>query len=508
MSKPETGGQISRLLTWPGLVLAMILSALLALLVERFWFAHKQAPPVNTKASIILSNHILSKADDKTLTGESLTKVAQTFELLAQQHPEKQSLGYQLIAASLHAGLGEQAVYINQRLLEGNTLAFGEQDIRTTKARQTLINTLLASGKSNDAYDLAWKTLEQYVENPPDDPMQLAIAYHQNAQVNLSCVYPRCDRPEAMKNGLDSSNVAIELLQQDPNHDRVLLARTLVLKNWFLRERDIKIELLTEALQIFNQELGFYNEDTADAYVQLGRIYQNWDQDFAKAKSNLEKALGIYSALYGDNSQAVANLKYSLSDLHLDAGQFATAIDYCRQYLKLDKLNFSCTTAKCKLVLLNLVKAHFYSKDFTAARQMANRLKSQVDDPKQPYSLTQNIKATLLRLDLHQNDEKPSLFDLSSRLNNNETGGITAKNSLAESVLTMELLHGQLKHYPKALDNQRYLNTLRRLVIGDSGGYVPNPEKQYLAHRAQQDCVIVSAQFCQQLQTTLSPKKD
>lgn len=485
------------------LVIAVVTMALGALLM--YWFGNtKSQPLLRQDSALILSSHILSNNHDLQRQQQQLAEVSKTWEMLGWQHPQKLPLAYQLIAANLHVGLNEQAVYVNRRLVKELSQLKGMQHIQTIEAKQALINTLLSAHQSNMAYDLARETLQRYLEQPPQDPMLLAMAYYQNAQVNLSCVYPRCDRQEALESGLQSAEVAIRIILEQSEQRPLILGDSLMLKNWFLRDRDTKIALIEQAMVIFEERLGPYNDRTADAYVQLGKIYMHWDNDFSAAKASLEKGLSIFATLYGQDNETVGEIKRTLGDLYLDGGQFVESINYTQAFLIPILKRNRCIAAKCKQALVALLKAQLYQGDINRAEQTAQQLRDLPDDPKQPYSLSQDIEATLLRLELHLNRQKQSLFDLSNRLNLNETGGVAARNALAESVLTIELLHGLLMHYPQTLDEQKYLRILNKLVHDHSGGYVPGPERRYLGTRAMAHCLNHSSQFCQAVDKVLA----
>lgn len=484
------------------LILALLFGTLLGAVGMLFY---AKTASVNPQTSLpatnntIMLGHLLVAIEDHQTRRTALAKVTKTFEVLDNANPNRIPLAYQLIEANLQSELYKQAIYVNERLLQDNSQYYGKEDPRTVAAKRMLIDTLLAAGKSQKAYDLAQLTLHQSLKKLDLSPSDLAIAYYQNAQVNLACVYPRCDRSNAMKSGLESANRAIKLIEQDANHDPVLLADTLMLKNWFIRKRDAKLQIYNQALEIFDKHLGFYNERTADAYVQLGKVYLHWDQDYAQAKTNLLKGLNIFTALYSDNYSDIDSIKRILADLYLETSDFDDSIELVRQMLDIEKLGFSCTDAKCKMALVTLCKAHFYQGNIKQAKQVMNLIEQGGGSSKLPFSLAQNITALKLRIRNHNDENLRSFYDLSKQLNLNETSGVSAKNNIAVSIVSLEWLHGILLSKPNSLDQKKYHQELEKINATNASSYISAPGKTYIKHRAKKDCMKVSEQFCRNL---------
>ena len=318
-----------------------------------------------------LINDLIDLSEDKNQIIEVLAGISQKLAAIEKKNPEYQNIAKQLMGAYLHVGLYKEAIDINRMLIRDSETLFGVDEKRTLDVRHLMVDTFMAAGQTQAAFDAAQHALEINLKYHLQNKALLATSYYQFSQVNLSCFYPHCDRVDAIEKGLNSINKTIELLSSADQLGSIAGADALLLKNWFIQDGDIKLSLVQQALAIYQEKLGKFDQRSAEALLQLGKIEAIWFNQYEQAIDHISQAIEIVSLLLGESHPYVFRIKRDLARTYLYAGQFDSTIEYIRQVERLSDHFFTCETTPCLYSLMLLGKAQLYGDDQLGAKMTA-----------------------------------------------------------------------------------------------------------------------------------------
>ncbi|NQZ11168.1 MAG: winged helix-turn-helix domain-containing protein, partial [Algicola sp.] len=422
---------------------------------------HQVALTMQSPDSILIQD-LIDQIDNPDDVQKVLKNAYQKFEAMHKSNPQRLALAYRLIDGYLHADLFDKAVTLSEKVLRDNEDIYGQYHASTVEIQHRMVDVLTAAGQRQAAHNLAQLALQSSLKYHSERPVLLANSYFRFAQVKLSCVFPYCNRPEALNSGHSGIDKAIELLHGSGNENSVAMADALLLKNWFINVGQVKITLLNRALAIYLAQVGKFDERTAQAYVQLGRTRSNWQINTHLASGDLHQASTILTFLYGPNASSVHRVNRALAEQHLFAEDFNGVINTIGQMIDLDDPQFSCDNNGCLSDLSMLTKAYLYQGDRTSALALIPLFSRSIYDNKLKlsFSLSHEIKTLILRVSDDGHKTSISLNALLARINSNEVIGKAANNNIAVKALSHEWFNLQLHSYPQSLDMHDYLYTL------------------------------------------------
>lgn len=473
---------------------------------------HQPEQPLNEvithDVGSFLINELVDLTNDKSEAAGVLGVISQKLAAVDKKNPEYNNIALQLIGAYLHAGLHKEAIDINRMLIRDSETLYGVDDKRTLNVRHVMVDTLMTAGQTQSAFDYAQHTLELNLKYHAQDNALLANSYYHFSQVNLACFYPHCDRTDALRNGLESINKGIELLNSAQQLNTVAKADALLLKNWYIHEGETKVSLVTQALSIYLDKLGKFDLRSAEALLQLGKIEAIWFEQYEKAISHIKQSNDIVSLLFGENHYSVYRVKRDLARTYLTAGQYASAIEYLRQIEQPNGEQFSCKTKSCFNSLMMLAKAYLYSNDQNGAKTTVSQINLSLRSNalKVSFALSQELKAVVMRIDQQFDSIGQTPQQILATIRTNEGSGETSQNGVSVKIVTHEL-HNQLLHIaPQLIDSNRYIEIFSHLMQTKFSFYNSPPDKRFLAERALKSCENHSKILCQLVKNQLITK--
>lgn len=476
-----------------------------AIAITALLLPNKQADNVSYEdsfTSTVFIHEVMKMVKQSPNKAQFLDNLKQKLGSLHEAHPEREVLARQLITASIHAQRFKDVTVLSHKLLRDNEKRYGAQDIRTINTRQFIFDALLSTKQIEAAYEMAKLTLQIVTQNHLNNSSLLAKSYYQFAQINLSCVYPYCDRVESLTTGLTNINLALDLYRQDKVQNPIPYADAQLLKNWFIEKLDEKLHLVSSALETYQRHLGEHDAKTAAAYSQLGKIELHWNKNYQQAELNLTKALSILTTLYGSDYDGAQQLNFELAWLHLEQENFDKAIKFAQLPIDTDDTDFSCLQNLCLKTLQILVKAHFYKGNLNQARHLISHLDGALNNQENslPYSLESELIALQLRIQARDDLPMLSLAQLESKIIREESQRLEIKNDLAVFNVLREYHHRILLRYPDSLDVKKYLYFIDFIQLGQFNTYLTQADKNYLYQRAVNSCGNHSELLCQKIQ--------
>ena len=465
---------------------------------------HQMALTMQSPNSILIED-LISQIDNSADVEKVLSNAYQKLEMMDKKNPQRLVLAYRLIDGYLQAGLTDNAVTLSEKVLRDNEDLYGEYHTSTVKIQQRMVDVLANAGRRQAAHNLAQLVLQSTLKYHSDKPVLLANSYFRFAKVKLSCVFPYCNRPEALSSGLLGINKAIELLRSSGNKNSVAMADALLLKNWFTGNGQQKIKLINQALTIYLAQVGKFDKRTAHAYSQLGRTRSHWQLDPHLAGDDLQQAATIATFLYGHDNQLVHRINRALAEHYLFTEEFEAVIKTIGHNIELNNPQFRCDNNACLTALSMLTKAYLYKGDQATALALIPLFKQSINDNnlKLSFSLSHEIKTLQWRVTSDNGQTPISLDTLLEHIASNEVVGIAANNNVAVKVLSHELYNLQLQNYPKSLDIHAYLQALAKASASTFNPYMTTADRRFVYDRAMQHCGKHSQILCAQIRTLL-----
>lgn len=382
---------------------------------------HQVALSMESPNSILIED-LISQINNSADVEKVLSNAYQKLEVMDKKNPQRLVLAYRLIDGYLQTNLKDNAVTLSEKVLRDNEDLYGQYHTSTVKIQQRMVDVLSNAGRRQAAHNLAQLVLQSTLKYHNDNPVLLANSYFRYAQVKLSCVFPYCNRPEAIKSGYSGVNKAIELLRSSGNESSVAMADALLLKNGFTEDGEQKLALINQALTIYLSQVGQFDKRTAQAYLQLGRTRANWQLDPDLASADLQQASTILSFLYGHNNPLVHKVNRALAEQYLFSQDFEAVIKTIGHSIDLNNPQFRCDNNGCLKALLMLTKAHLYKGDRATALALIPLFELSIKDNhlKFSFSLSTEIKTLQWRVTDDGGKKTTSLDTLLQHISSNE----------------------------------------------------------------------------------------
>lgn len=453
----------------------------------------------------ILLRESLNQIQDQVVREKILGTAEQKINALAVNHPDRDHMLAELVQAYRQFGFFDHAIRVNKKLAFDVEKRYGRYHRKTQMVQQTMVDTLIAAGRSQTAFDLARTNLENSLRFNGDNAALVAGNYLRLAEVNLLCVFPNCSRNEALANGLLNADKAIEVLKQASHPVPVMLADAYMAKNWYVKDFAPKQQLMEQALALYLEHLGEFDGKTAELYLQLGRTRILWQQDSTEGIELIERSLRIYSFIGSEDDDEVLRARFYLGQALMFAGQFERTIETLKSTVAINKPNAGCETVVCIKSLYVLAKTYLYKNDLPQAELMAAKLKQvlELKPVHLAFSLIHEIKAVLLRLDSMQPKIKKTPTDLREEIAKNRALFLASRNGLAVHVIAHELHNQLLVYYPQLFDSndtKHYIHSMDNLAKYPNHPYLAQSDRQFIIDRANKNCQNVGSEFCAQLQ--------
>lgn len=470
------------------------------------WFFSNPEQPRQAKYEpdqpSLLLRELLQVANQNGQGEKALEMVNLKLQVMDRMHPDKPTLAKQLIHGYLQLNQPVEAITINEKLIRDAEVQFGDHSLQALRARQLMVETLMAANKRREAFDLAKQVLKDNQRDHPNALSALAKSYQLVSWVNLTCRYPSCTRTEAISNGRESAETALAIYRQAHQPDPIAIADGQMLLNWFTIEVDSKVQLLTDALEAYRKNLGQYDAKTAEALWHLGRLHVTYQNDPDTAIEMLNQALEIYQFNYEPNNREIRITKQALAEAYLFAQNFDKSIEYLNEVLYSPETEALCSKGRCIESQLMQARAYLYRGDLEQAKQMTSQIQQivQDNDLKLSFSTAQELKAITLRTATAMGDATAKVDELLEQIKLNNATEQPSENGYAVFVVELELYHQLMLSDAQKVDTDRYLWVLNSMVeMNDNNPYISGADIYHLLSRAEQSCQSHSTALCEQL---------